>query len=674
MAFFAPKSKSTRQKQEPSLWEALRKRSRHMPARRPKTKQKNFRKRALVTLGPALLVLGLDFAFRGNVIVHFQFLAQATSSLTEAIRGAHSLAYTTSALVSALLWGSLLVLATSQKRAIRYGASALFVTLFPLCLSVQTAFRTRWNIYLSRDATELSSHSFISLLGSLRFQFSYVFLFFAFLTYAILLLWLARKTIWVTRSRRRWATAIAAFAIVYALFVPVSYRQFQATTPDLLWINAASIRARTDRSAAEASMQIREPEKLEPIVASPQKPRNVVLILQESVRADVVCIEHDPNCELATQATNKITKDRYPFLHARSNASATAIAMSVLFTGLDPTAPKERLLRSPTLWEFAHAAGWDTAYFGSQHLIFANMWLWVADIPSEKVFWGTNLDTQADMFTGAPDELLAKRLAKEISSLREPFFLVIHPSNVHTPRTGERITGPFVPSRDDKGDGEAYRNAYKNAVFRSDIAVASMINALRLAPSGSRTVVVYTSDHGEAVWEHGQGCDHGCSVFEEEIRVPLWIDAPQGTLSEGEQQALVDAKNKPVFHVDVAATLLDLMGLWDAEALASRRRFFLGQPLTRPNREERTIPLSNVSHSWERGLPSYGLMAGSMKLSGMFRHGGFLCFDLQQDPHEEHDLPEGCATLRSQAAQVFGVPPGLFDKLATTPTFKAFVP
>lgn len=426
-------------------------------------------------------------------------------------------------------------------------------------------------------------------------------------------------------------------------------------------------------------MQIRSPERLPALKAEPSRPRNVVLILQESVRADVVCVEPVPSCDKATQPTNALLPNRFPFVSARANASATAIAMSVLFTGLDPIAPKERLLRAPTLWEVADAAGFDTAYFSSQHLLFANMWLWVADIPSRKLVFGTHLDTQADMFTGAPDELLAEYVRREIANLREPFFLVLHPSNVHTPRTGERIQGPFVPANEDKSDKEAYVNAYRNAVHRSDLAVASMIRALRQAPSGARTVLVYTSDHGESVWEHGQGCDHGCSVFEEEIRVPLWIDAPSETLSQVEADALRANKEEPVFHVDVAATLLDLMGLWDAQALRNERAGLLGHPLTRKPATEgalrgRIIPLSNVSYGWERGLPSYGLMQGNEKLSGMFRHGRYLCFDLKQDPTEEHDMPAGCATLRAKASEVYPGPPSTFDKLVTSKTFKPFVP
>ena len=59
--------------------------------------------------------------------------------------------------------------------------------------------------------------------------------------------------------------------------------------------------------------------------------------------------------------------------------------------------------------------------------------------------------------------------------------------------------------------------------------VAELLASVHAAPLGARTVVVYTSDHGEAFREHGQ-LGHTGAVLEEEIHVPTWIDAPVGLL------------------------------------------------------------------------------------------------------------------------------------------------
>lgn len=638
-------------------------------------------RKRLLLLAPVLSILAVDFALRGRMILGFRFYAAGATSLFDALRGAHALAYLACALVSACFWGALLTVACaspaskSLRRFCRNAAAVAFVLLFTLSLGVEVAFRLAWNTYLSRDATELSIHPFRAALGSLRLGVTPVVCLLVALLLACVLLRLAQRTIRISGPSHPVVRLLLPLVLVGVWFMPVSYRQYHATTPDLLWMNAISVMLRNtpERTMGPSSMQLRSPPKLGPLRAKPARTRNVVLILQESVRADVVCIEYDPSCALATKPTNDAAPYRFPFLEARANASATAIAMAVLFTGLDPTTPRDRYHNAPTLWEMAHAAGFDTAYLSAQHLMFANMWLWTMDIPSGNIVFATHIDPLADMFTGAGDDDLADVVKKYLPHLREPFFLVIHPSSIHTPRRGSTIEGPFVPASEDKQDRTAHFNAYKNAVLKSDQAVADMIHALRSAPFGSRTVVVYTSDHGEALWEHSQGCDHGCSVFDEEIRVPAWIDAPQGTLSNDESLHLRSTKTTPIFHVDLAATLMDLLGLWDDPLLQPYRRFMLGNPLTRGVPAGRTMPISNVSYVWERGWASYGLMQGTKKLAGKHELSGFSCWDMQTDPNESHNVLGECGDLLKKAMEVYGRAPGDFDRLAVHPDWGPFV-
>jgi len=628
-------------------------------------------------------IVAIDFVMRGSVIASFRFYTQGASTLIDTFRGAHALAYLSCVFVSSLVWASLLALACAPQgpdkltagRFKRHAAATIFVFLFTLSLGVEVAFRRAFGTYLSRDSTELSTHPLRAALGSLRASPANVLCIVATFLLALFLLRLAQRFVRVSGQTLTFIRRSSPFILVGLWFMPVSYRQYHASTPDLLWINAVfvMVRGAPERSVAESSMQLRSPPRIPSLQATPARPRNVVLILQESVRADVVCIEYDPACKLATTPTNNAVPKRIPFLEARANGSATAIAMAVLFTGLDPTTPQNRYLTAPTLWEMAHAAGFDTAYLSAQHLMFANMWLWTMDVPSGNIVFATHLDPLADMFTGANDDKLAEYVKSFLPKLREPFFLVIHPSSIHAPRRGQNIEGPFEPASESKSDRTAHFNGYKNAVLKSDRAVANMLGAIHAAPFGERTVVVYTSDHGESFWEHGQGCEHGCSVFEEEIRIPTWIDAPPNTLSEGELTALHSVKTAPFFHVDLAATLIDLLGLWDAPGLARYRRFMIGQPLTRGGREERTIPVSNVSHVWERGLPSYGLMRGTKKLAGMHRDGVFSCWDVHDDPTETRDVLNSCGDLLNEANQLYGRPPGQFDKVVFHPEWGPLV-
>jgi arylsulfatase A-like enzyme len=65
-----------------------------------------------------------------------------------------------------------------------------------------------------------------------------------------------------------------------------------------------------------------------------------------------------------------------------------------------------------------------------------------------------------------------------------------------------------------------------------------------------RTVVVFTSDHGEMLGEHGRSY-HGLTLFEEEVRVPLVFRAP------GIAPGLIEG---PASLLDVTPTVLELLG------------------------------------------------------------------------------------------------------------------
>jgi arylsulfatase A-like enzyme len=627
-------------------------------SRKPSTRVGALRRlRAAVVLGPTVVVLALDAVRRGPQLATLRLWGEETG-----LRGAHGLAFAASLAHGALLWSALLVVAASKRRCPRGVAATAFVATFACAVGVQWAFRSRWGTYLTRDHTELSVHALHASFGTLPLGDLLAPIVASGLA-AVGTLNLARRWLRPTRRSRRVATAVATASFVAALFVPVSYRGPQATTPDLLWLHAVSFSARGPEAerVGLSSPQRREPRAPPVLVARDQREvRNVLLVLQESQRADVSCDAPTEPCSRSTVATHALTPDRLPLSQLRSNASVTTIAMGVLFTGLSPTASLEEWRTAPTLFEIAHAAGYSVAYLTSQHLSFANNWLLVQDVPGPVVL-ATHLDPAADLFVGADDAALADRATRELAALREPFFAVVHFANNHAPRA--RTAGPFEPHSEDKSDPTAYFHNYANVVARSDRAVASLLERLRATDAGARTVVLYTADHGEAMGEHDQGCDHGCSLYEEDVRVPGFVDAPPGVLSEAESSALRAARDLPTFHLDWAPTMLDLLGVHDDPALAETRARWVGASLTRPLGERGPIPLSNVSHLWERGRPSYGLTDGRLKLIGRQRDPDWSCFDLARDPREREPLDGDCGGLRAAAAKLYGGPPSRFTRV-----------
>jgi arylsulfatase A-like enzyme len=93
---------------------------------------------------------------------------------------------------------------------------------------------------------------------------------------------------------------------------------------------------------------------------------------------------------------------------------------------------------------------------------------------------------------------------------------------------------------------------YEGEVQYADAEFGKFIDLLKQLNLYEESVVVLVSDHGEEFGEHG-GVDHGRSVYEELLRIPLIIKYP-GRLGAG------TSSDVPASTVDVAPTILELAG------------------------------------------------------------------------------------------------------------------
>jgi membrane-anchored protein YejM (alkaline phosphatase superfamily) len=398
---------------------------------------------------------------------------------------------------------------------------------------------------------------------------------------------------------------------------------------------------------------VRRAPRLAPLAAKPPTTRNILLVVTESVRFDSVCVEYRSDCKL-TPFTNRAAEGRLPLREMRSLSSSTAISIGVMWSGLLPTQMTEAIRSAPMLFDFARAAGYDTAYWSSQSTMFTGSASFFAALPLSKRCTGTDLGAVTDD-SGAEDPLVTERAKRELPKLREPWFAVVQYANTHYPY---RVRGeePFQPATEDKAAERTvyFKNHYQNAVYTQDRTIGDLLTSLRATPAGTRTIVVYTSDHGEAFREHGQ-LGHTTSVFEEEIHVPTWIDAPADVLAPAEREALSAARDALAWHSDLAPTLLDLLGLWDAPGVAPMRKRMLGTSLLRPRRTSAILPITNCTELWGCSFRNWGVAKGTLKLESREFDADWHCWDLSRDPYEQHDLgTEACADLKSAAEGFFG--------------------
>jgi hypothetical protein len=127
--------------------------------------------------------------------------------------------------------------------------------------------------------------------------------------------------------------------------------------------------------------------------------------------------------------------------------------------------------------------------------------------------------------------------------------------------------------------GDTPRDLYDNNVSYLDQAFGRFITWFKKEASYDRTVIMFTSDHGEQFWEHGASL-HGHTVYEEEIRIPLIL------VSHALQKRFEDV---PVTAADMAPTIADLAGYAVSPPYDDPRMGISLVPLVHGNERERYL-------------------------------------------------------------------------------------
>ncbi len=168
-----------------------------------------------------------------------------------------------------------------------------------------------------------------------------------------------------------------------------------------------------------------------------------------------------------------------------------------------------------------------------------------------------------------------KRIWDNIEDIREwlgredgKFFLLVHGFEPHRPYKSDSVDRRALGLPEEKPRGwskackqgvrpddmEPYVAEYDAAIRKGDRAVGELMSALSDAGVLDQTVVLFTSDHGEAFFEHGR-CFHIDTLYREIVHVPYLVRVPG--LPPRRVRGVVAAS------VSVARTLLDIVGLSD---------------------------------------------------------------------------------------------------------------
>jgi len=284
-----------------------------------------------------------------------------------------------------------------------------------------------------------------------------------------------------------------------------------------------------------------------------------------------------------TPAMDSIAQRGVLFTHAFCSTPQCSASRSSIMTGLYPhstgvmgnigAAGGNRLGQEvPSLGQIFRKANYQTGYFGKWHL------------------GGDPRDHGWQAYDGCGrgiGEYVAEKSAKFLDEVREPFLLFSSFVNPHDIYGFQKLSKTITRSKEgikllanlhddlskkphpqlqylQEDQGKAakglseegwidYLNVYEYLVEKVDGNISKILAALRRKGLEERTIVVFTSDHGDHCGGHGLPFK-GPAMYEELVRIPLAISFP-GRILRGQRV------EELVVNVDLLPTLCDLAGL-----------------------------------------------------------------------------------------------------------------
>ncbi len=617
------------------------------PSPRTAARVRRWLGRALL-VAPTIAIVAVDLSKRHPRLLGFQ--------------GWDFVFYLTSVAVGLLLWTSLVGVASRARGMARWPMRVLLAAFALLLVGSQIYTFERYQAYVNHRAV-LVGTSFLPSIGQQlwfdRWSFARALL--PCLAFAIALPLVAVKLAPMRSRARGWLCLdLALVAVLLGAFISPEHGAEQGQPPDIMYVSALGqlARARWDHNETVERVHPgpRSPEPVPPLVAKAARTRNVVMVITESVRAQSVCLDYSESCKY-TPFSNKAVPERIALKQMRALDSTTAISLAIMWSGLLPTENRKQLHSAPLLWEYTHAAKLESAYYTSQNLLFGNSGTWLEGTPWTRHVSATMIEPDATYETGSDDRKLIDYALEDIAALKEPYLAVVHLSNTHFPYKIDPEDMPFTPQEEATGPGyeNEILNRYQDSIHMQDKALGRFLDEMKRRPSADHTVIVFVSDHGEQMREKG-AVGHTGTLFDPEIRIPFWIDAPKGTLTDAEEASLRGLHEAPVTSLDVFPTMMDLLGLWDAPELGPWKPRISGQSLLRGGSPpDQSIVMTNCSELWACAFKNWGGIHGTKKLIAHQGDRAWNCYDVATDPEENKPLDvRQCGDLLPLTEKVMG--------------------
>jgi choline-sulfatase len=321
--------------------------------------------------------------------------------------------------------------------------------------------------------------------------------------------------------------------------------------------------------------------KLEKLVKGASKPKpNIYILLIDGCHAEHIGVygynrDTSPNVD-------RFAKDAVLFENAYANATFTRSSVASIFTGFHPHRHKLRVLTNKLpkglfmMPEFMKKKGYRTSILTEAGNI-ARTYGFAQGVDNyQKVFrrWDDPRYLENNMFKFFTESLEESKPQFTYIHYRAPHFPIVPPppyldmyKEKKLGKDADRLIYSLVKLGNERHQFTPEEihdviNDYDSSINYVDAEVGKVLEALKKKGLYDSSIIIFTSDHGEAMFEHGYW-GHGHNVYDEAARVPLIVKFPTELGITGKVERLVQL-------VDIFPMFASMMGetrYFDGESL-----------------------------------------------------------------------------------------------------------
>jgi glucan phosphoethanolaminetransferase (alkaline phosphatase superfamily) len=570
------------------------------------------------------VILILDTIFRGRDLLQWKFT--------------HWVIYIFSFMIAGALW--LLVFRFSHF-LFRYNRVLISLFVFLIFLSeicfliisygFYEYFRGIPNYFVGEFIVQEPKDFYSSVTGTVTFLHLGILILF---TFGLSILWLQlvkRYNTIVFSARSAMVALLISLFGSYGL-TQVSPNYDQAILPDLnalivlnkLFINEVVLKEKVVRSGLHRSERFELPRR------EATRPVNILIILNESMRRRSLK-PFGYKTDTTPFITNFIENHReevFIFKRAYANSTFTMLSVPSLMTGVSPVSPGKTLHKMPLLFDYGKMIDYYTFFISSQTFEWRNIGNFFEGAQID-YFWNKEIGNAPVIHDiGTDDRLIVTEWLKTLQKIGDkPFLGVLQTYANHYPYFSRKRAADLL-------------TRYHYSITYVDSISAEIFNILDKKQLLENTVIIFTSDHGEAFQEHGY-YGHIRTYYEEESGIPLWIYIPK-KIQKYFAEKISDLRQntlKNVSNLDLVPTIIDILNIKNLpEPIPGN---LLGSNLLEPIDNTRSIYLLNNNEvSNYRIFLSVGLLKEDYKYLFIKDGNGFreALYNLADDPEEKNNL------------------------------------